>query len=391
MDTQNIKAKYRAAMARISGIHGEPGPPEFAKSVLDLRSIVDVSPGAKAKLAVLAELGAGLPQDSYAASELFLEAAQSGLPPLVRELGALVLMNGGPEGLGGMLLKQAARGGDWIAGFLITREALRGRYFWDYQNLQNLAASLSASVPFADDIKQAVAGLDMGLTPIVDEGFDLAACQRAANIEPVEPANSKLLHLSGPQIKAYSAVLSPLECDYLIAMATPLMQPSKVVDGDVSAAKEKGYRTSDGAVFLPHKLDRPLLKILKAISVASNIKPEHGEFLSVLRYRPGQEYYPHHDFLEEDAADYSKIKACGQRCATTLTYLNDDYEGGATNFPKLNISHKPSAGSSLYFTNADEDGTPIPNSLHAGRVITGGEKWLATLWIREKPFWPWAV
>lgn len=392
MDKHYIIEKYREATARISGALGEPSSADFSDTVMDLQSIAEFSPGAKAKLAVLTELGAGTKQDSTRAADLFLAAAGSGLPPLVRELGALVLMRGGADGLAGALLKQAAQAGDWIAAFLILREAERGRYFLGADNLKILATSLSPSVPFVEQIKASIPGLAIDIRAIPDMAYDAEICRDAAAMPTsFKEPESTIIHLTEPVVKSRTAVLTPFQCDYLIAMSVALMQPSKVVDADIADSKKQGYRTSDGAVFLPHSLDRPLIRILNSINHAAGIQPENGEFLALLRYQPGQEYYPHHDYLQEDAADYSKVKACGQRCATVLTYLNDDYTGGETNFPTLNISYKGKTGDSLYFTNTDEDGAPIPASLHAGRTIISGEKWLATLWIREKPFWPWIL
>jgi len=391
MDKHYINEKYRSAMARISGAAGEPNSADFSATVMDLQSISEFSPGAKAKLAVLTELGAGTKQDSASAADMFLSAAGSGLPPLVRELGTLVLMQGGADGLAGTLLKQAAMAGDWIAGFLILREAGRGRYFINKKNLLSLAASISPNVPFVEHIKTTISELSDDIQPISDMACDADICRRASTMPKsyTEPENT-ILHLADPVVKSRTAVLTPFQCDYLIAMSVALMQPSKVVDADIADSKKQGYRTSDGAVLLPHSLDRPLIRILNHVNHAAGVKPEHGEFLALLRYQPGQEYYPHHDYLHEDAADYSKVKSCGQRAATILTYLNDEYVGGETTFPTLNIDYKGGVGDSLYFTNTDVDGDPIPASLHAGRAITSGEKWLATLWIREKPFWPWA-
>lgn len=390
MDKHAINKIYKGALTGISGIAGEPTGADFSNAVMDLQSISEFSPGAKAKLAVLTELGAGTPQDSEAAADLFLSAAGSGLPPLVRELGALVLMQGGTDGLAGALLKQAAMAGDWIAAFLILREACRGQYFLDMQSLKILATNLSPSVPFVEHIKASILALTDDIQPIPDMAYDAGIFRRAAVMPASYPEpESAFIHLSDPIVKSRTAVLSPFQCDYLIAMSVSLMQPSKVVDADIADSKKQGYRTSDGAVLLPHTLDRPLIRIQTHINRAAGVKPEYGEFLALLRYEPGQEYYPHHDYLHEDTADYSKVKSCGQRCATVLTYLNDGYVGGETNFPTLNTSYKGKAGDSLYFTNTDEDGDPIPASLHAGRAIVSGEKWLATLWIREKPFWPW--
>ena len=46
----------------------------------------------------------------------------------------------------------------------------------------------------------------------------------------------------------------------------------------------------------------------------------------------------------------------------------------------------PRAGAAIAFRNLKADGQPDPDSLHAGLPVERGEKWLATLWIRERRY-----
>ncbi|MEE9330548.1 MAG: 2OG-Fe(II) oxygenase, partial [Parvularculaceae bacterium] len=135
-------------------------------------------------------------------------------------------------------------------------------------------------------------------------------------------------------------------------------------------------------------LDLPLISMMRSLSKLTHKPVSHGEFLAMLRYAPGHEYKPHHDYLEQDSEDYSKIEQSGQRALTVLIYLNHGYEGGETNFPHLNLSYKGATGDCLAFQNCDDAGDGIADSLHAGLPIKLGEKWLATLWVRQKVFWP---
>ncbi|MEI9965650.1 MAG: hypothetical protein WDM92_14240 [Caulobacteraceae bacterium] len=59
-----------------------------------------------------------------------------------------------------------------------------------------------------------------------------------------------------------------------------------------------------------------------------------------------------------------------------LVYLNEGYEGGATEFPLLGLGHRARGGDALLFVSADAAGTPDPRTVHAGRAPTSGEKWL---------------
>ncbi|NNC36865.1 MAG: 2OG-Fe(II) oxygenase [Hyphomonadaceae bacterium] len=390
LDRQQYLSTFRQAIERISGQHGEPSLRDFQGTVSDLQKVAPFMPGAKAKLAVLTALGAGTDRDDQRANTLFMESAMGGLPPIVRELGVIVLSSGINDGIAATLLTRAVHGGDWIAGFLIVKEALRGRYLLDRDPLIAIASSFAETVPFKDEIDEAIKEIPKQFITVRPEEFDPIACQRALDkASPKAPKNIPGPTTDEPEVAVHDHVLSPLECDYLIAISCAAMQPSKVVSAKDAGSLQAGFRTSDGAVIFPHMLDLPTVRILQKLSSAAGIEPQFGEFLSLLRYRPGQEYKPHHDFLEVDDRDYSMIARCGQRSATLLTYLNDDYSGGETAFPALDFKYKGKTGSSVYFRNTDRNGKPIQKSLHAGCPIVQGQKWMATLWVREKPFWPW--
>ena len=65
-------------------------------------------------------------------------------------------------------------------------------------------------------------------------------------------------------------------------------------------------------------------------------------------------------------------------------YLNDVEAGGATRFPVADVTVPPRAGAAIAFRNLTADGQPDPDSLHAGLPVERGEKWLATLWLRQR-------
>ena len=71
-----------------------------------------------------------------------------------------------------------------------------------------------------------------------------------------------------------------------------------------------------------------------------------------------------------------------------LVYLNDDYAGGETLFLKNGLKVRGRTGDAILFRNAADDGTPDPTALHAGLPVNSGEKYLASRWIRQKPFGP---
>jgi prolyl 4-hydroxylase len=110
---------------------------------------------------------------------------------------------------------------------------------------------------------------------------------------------------------------------------------------------------------------------------------DNFEDISVVRYHPNQYYRAHYDSCSTKAV-------CGDgnrvyRIATCILYLNDNFSGGETEFPKTGITVVPKTGKLLFFYNTHRDGTEIEESLHAGKDVISGDKWIATLWIRFKP------
>jgi prolyl 4-hydroxylase len=110
------------------------------------------------------------------------------------------------------------------------------------------------------------------------------------------------------------------------------------------------------------------------------------EGAKVLHYEPGQRFALHADFLEiTTPALVREVEKRGQRVTTFLVYLNDDYDGGETDFPRLGFRFKGARGDALLFSNVDAAGAPDYKTVHAGLAPTRGEKWLLSQWIRNRP------
>ena len=369
------------AMGFLSGQGHPPTLADFAQAAHLFEQAKDV-PFAKAKLAVLCALGCGIEQNFTRAETLYLEAVMGGFPPLLTDMAVILDAHGDADGLVCTLLRRAARYGDMTARYLIVRAGQRGKAYVSADDFAIISESLPKEMPL-------IAGDYSGGAPIEPAPISQNIMRDAIKAiwSPQEQKKKSLT--TEHAVHAINDVLAPLQCDYLIAVSTPLMQPSKVVAE--SGSLHAGFRTSDGAVILPAVTDMPMVQILFTLAATAGATPEQGEFLSLLRYRPGQEYRPHHDYLSKDEADYSQVGRTGQRMLTLLTYLNAGYDGGETSFPDLEISFKGDVGDALLFANTDEAGCPLPKSRHAGAPVEQGEKWLATLWIREKTFWPWVV
>jgi predicted 2-oxoglutarate/Fe(II)-dependent dioxygenase YbiX len=124
----------------------------------------------------------------------------------------------------------------------------------------------------------------------------------------------------------------------------------------------------------------------KRLELASGLLVQQQEAPFVLSYEVGQEYKAHYDFLKPNEPAFAHLlEALGQRVATCLTWLNDDYDGGETAFLKIGWQHKGRIGDAMLFLNVrPKDRRPDPMTLHAGTPVTRGQKWLLSQWVRDR-------
>lgn len=184
-----------------------------------------------------------------------------------------------------------------------------------------------------------------------------------------------------PVVRVLEGLLTPEECDALIAEASPRLARSLTVDVDGRQQTDQ-RRTSQGMFFAIG--ETPLVqRIEQRIADLLAIPVSHGEGLQILHYRPGQEYEPHFDWFNPDQPGFSMVTARGgQRIASVVMYLNTPEEGGGTAFPRIGLTVTAMRGSAVYFAYDTGDDA----SLHAGLPVIKGEKWIATTWLRERPY-----
>lgn len=90
-------------------------------------------------------------------------------------------------------------------------------------------------------------------------------------------------------------------------------------------------------------------------------------------------------FLDPSIPVFAReIANSGQRIATALVYLNESYEEGATEFPRIALSYRGKGGDALLFMNVGPSGHPEPLSQHAGRTPRDGTKWVMSNFIRNR-------
>lgn len=176
------------------------------------------------------------------------------------------------------------------------------------------------------------------------------------------------LDLMAPLVREVPALYTRAECDAILAS----VRDAEWLPGTVNRASGREVDASIRNNLIAIVRDPAIGDALWA-RVAPHLPPTltaawdgprrtlrvHGLFapLRVYRYEPG-----HHFGLHSDQS-YTRDEA--RSLLTLLLYLDDDLDGGETEFPEQAVVIAPRAGHALWFQHA---------LLHAGKPVTRGVK-----------------
>jgi prolyl 4-hydroxylase len=324
-------------------------------------------------LSVLEWEGIGAPKNESAALARVVGLARSGDASAMRDVAGLLLLRDTEDADAGALLALAAPR-DAVAACVFGVRAAGGRP--DTDGLR-AAAALEAfergGFALAATLRAKIDPRPAGAAPAPD----FAAIARKLEAVPPKLAEPRAV-LAAPRAFRFSRAVPPELCAYAQAAAAPFLAPSTIEDPNGKTQRHP-TRTSSTATLGPVDLDLTMLSLNLLMAAAAGVEAGQGEFLSILRYRPGEEYKPHYDWLPHGP----EFERGGQRVVTALLYLNDAYEGGETRFIAAGADVKGEVGDILVFWNVDEAGRPDKTSYHAGAPVRSGEKWLASKWFRE--------
>lgn len=219
------------------------------------------------------------------------------------------------------------------------------------------------------------------------EGVDWKGVAAAVDLEGWRRAPAPLQLHQEPRIRAFSGLLRPELCAFFISLAPGRLEAARVYDPVARADIIVPHRNNTQAIFGVTSAEFAHVLLQARLSAACGMPARHMEAPAVLHYAPGQEIANHYDFVDpETTSDYAgEVARNGQRMITFLVYLNEDYDGGETDFPRLDVKYKGRTGDGLYFVNTLPDQSPDLRSLHAGRPPHGREKWLITQFVRSRP------
>lgn len=304
----------------------------------------------------------------------FLVAADQGHVAAALEVGFLDLRGklSTPDGARGLAyLQRAAAAGHAEAQVQLAKFMLEGRWLpWDQAQLIEWVRSARARA-----FPEALA-LDTLFGPAGDVATHLSAWFAA-------PRNPLVVLREQPLLAYVDDALPAAACSILRERARPLLRPALVYNPKTGLRVQDPARDNSAAHLGPVDLRTLLIewRLLKQVDAEAPLA--RAEDVSVLHYAVGQQYHPHRDYLPPSHAEQFPPHGPGQRTRTAFAYLNTTEAGGETDFPTLGQRIAPREGRVVVFDNVDAAGHPDPSTLHAALPVIRGEKWLATLWLRE--------
>jgi prolyl 4-hydroxylase len=178
----------------------------------------------------------------------------------------------------------------------------------------------------------------------------------------------------------YNNAITDEDCQILIDAAQINLTKAETLGTNID-----GYRIAESTWLNSNRESSK--RILNIISELTELPVSNMESIQIVKYGIGGQYKLHHDFFHE-SEDYAEniLKNGGNRVKTALIYLNDDFEGGATEFPELNHIVTPAKGKIVIWDNMTTNNELDYNSIHAGLPVTSGTKYIAVVFIRKEKF-----
>lgn len=379
-EANHVGAQVEFGRMLLYGIACDPDPQRAVEWLLRAEAAGSVVAGYL--LAMIGLGGVALPRDGRI-NHRMLAAVQADYPPAIRAAAVHFgrRQNDADQALCVQLLGRGSNLGDVVAAQLLVARLLRG---------EGCAAQPVAAMQLAAQLKAHGAATLPAITAAVPPL--ILPFRESGRVPPGTLALEDALQVPSmvemaqrPHVMRIDKLLSADECRLLVACAQPVLRRSGAVDPTTGEARQLEVRTSSDASFDPVMEDVALRVLQLRLARAARVELVQAEHLVVLRYGPGEQYHPHRDYLPPRAV-MEDCPQAGNRSRTICVYLNQVEAGGETVFPHADVRVVPVPGRAVVFDNLLADGRPDPESLHAGLPVTQGEKWLATLWLRERRY-----
>ncbi|XP_032305383.1 prolyl 4-hydroxylase subunit alpha-2-like isoform X1 [Drosophila ananassae] len=192
------------------------------------------------------------------------------------------------------------------------------------------------------------------------------------------PIKTELLS-KDPYIAIFHDVVYPKELTRIRTACKSHLIASTTINYTSNAYSVDSYRTSK-SVWIPTDSNNLTQRITNLVGDATGLEMTTSEMFQVINYGIGGLFEAHMDPVLSNAA---RFNGTDDRFATTIFWLSDVEQGGATIFTKLNLTVFPQSGSALFWYNLDNWGNEDKRTEHAGCPVIVGSKWIMTKWVTD--------
>ena len=218
-----------------------------------------------------------------------------------------------------------------------------------------------------------------------DGGGDWASLRRRVDLAPWLSMPDRRVLWDAPRVRMSERFAPQGVGEWIISRVRGRMRQALMYHGDTKQEVVDPHRSCSDFEFDLVGSDLILILIRNRIAAVTGLPVAAMEPPRVFHYSLGQDIKPHYDRLNDGIGDYASSGYKGDRIATFLLYLNDDFDGGELEFPLVGQRFKGRAGDALYFAHVDQAGERDKKSLHAGLPIRRGEKYVLSQWIHDRP------
>lgn len=142
---------------------------------------------------------------------------------------------------------------------------------------------------------------------------------------------------------------------------------------------------------IQHETINVIDDVTEKIARIFRLKKSLCEYPEYISYDEGEEFKRHFDASLSGSmsgrALASELRS--QRIFTGVLYLNHDFSGGTTVFPRLDVELEPKLGRLAFWQNTKPGSDKVHTlSMHQGCPVTKGNKRIVSFWFRDHPWEP---
>jgi prolyl 4-hydroxylase len=241
---------------------------------------------------------------------------------------------------------------------------------------EQVSAVLKGFRPSAAD-NQGLAAAEADAGPSDPEEQLIWRAMAAAPLtDPGQRPRAWRVDTSQAQLYEVPGLVSPEECEQLMALIDQSLKPSTVTRGpaDYRTSRTCHLKASDGDLVVV--VNQRICKLI-------GIPEDHTETLQGQRYDVGEYFKAHTDWFAPNTEEFTTHTARGgQRTWTVMVYLNQVEAGGETCFARIGRCFTPQPGLALAWNNLHASGAPNHDTLHEAMPILAGSKYVLTKWCR---------